>query len=122
MKFKVLQGTFVNRQGSNIERYTRGQVFESNVNWAKRHPEKYLLVADDEPVSPTVGSSLQQSEAAASAPAPADTGKGLTKSSDRETYEAMTVDELKEYAAAEEIPLGKAKSKNEIIDVLIAAI
>jgi hypothetical protein len=34
------------------------------------------------------------------------------------TYEQMTVDELKRHAAAEEIDLGNAKSKQEIIKVL----
>lgn len=39
----------------------------------------------------------------------------------RTTYEAMTVNELREWAAAEEIDLGNATRKDEIIDAIVAA-
>lgn len=88
MKFKVLQGSFVNRQGDLKERYTRGQVFESNVPWHKRHPEKFALVDDSEAVSPTA-TGIPNLELATTAPVNStpDVRHPATPGGDRATYE-----------------------------------
>lgn len=93
--------------------YKPGDVVESSSDLSQRWPEKFERVFDDVPVSKGENSP-GAGESNTSAP--------ITPNNSVDTFDAMTLDELRKFAAEEEIDIRSAKTKAEAIKLIKAAI
>ena len=119
-RWKVLQG--IHSEGGKT--YHQGDIVETNKNLAVFGSDKFaeVVAAVEDSVEALeaekarIDARLKQLQGAstvdpATEPDPSDPVEGETE----DGLENMTVEELKHHAGVEEIPLGKAKSKAEII-------
>lgn len=125
-KFRVLRGTFsmkVNGQRPPVI-YQKGEVFETARTdlLARNNPPggkpRLEPVPDSTPVTPAKPGIRARSARKAQEAEPA---RPPASPPDADTYDSMTVEQLRAHAAAEEITLGAAKTKAEIIAALRAA-
>lgn len=117
-KYKLKAGTFARGQGENTEVYhakdPRANVVESDVNLAARWPEKFDLMSteDDEGFS-------------ADEPVPGPKEDKPKKEQGQETtitedeLRGMTKQELQQFADDNEIDMSGAKTKEDMINVLL---
>lgn len=136
-KFQIKAGfhTVYSNPEKSRARFGKGDIIESTENLARTNPHKYVRVPDDAKVSvpktTVVGSLPAQKELAPllfkddlsggqdleGAGEKADLKKLLTDE-DRELFTAMSLEDLKEWAKTEEVALGKAKTKEQILEVI----
>ena len=94
MKFRLKRGHHEQGKGQERRRYTKGDIVESDIDLAARFgSEKFQRIEES---------------AASSSPAATD-------------FKQMKIAELKDYAEEEGIDLGEAKTKQQIVDILVAA-
>jgi hypothetical protein len=128
-KYKVHRGSFsLKINGVKPPTiYHRGEVFESPrtdleaKNNRPGAPIRIEKVSDATPltaVKPGIRSRKERKEQETEAPKAA---PQMPANEVADTYDAMTVEQLRSHAAAEEIPLGAAKTKAEIIAALRSA-
>jgi hypothetical protein len=115
MKFRLMQGKHAH--GSKIDGslvvYRQGDIIESDVDLEKKLKNKFQRVIDD--AMPTVRKPMVKTEDEPQLP------KEEGESDPGDTLEAMTVSQLKKFAAEEEIDLGTATKKSEIVNTIRAA-
>lgn len=128
MRFRLLAGQHIQTDPDGQERlYKPGQVLEAKADLATRWPEKFGRVAEGTPLDVGMLTRVPPSESVADAaqrgfdPATSNTG-ALPPSSPlpagEDTFSHMTLNELKAFAAEEEIDLKGARTKEEILAVL----
>jgi hypothetical protein len=118
------------------KRYYQGDIVESDHDLREEFPEKFMLVdelvvAQGSPFQRQPGETEEQFaermvKIAERAKAAAATGGEAAEKSKREknaiaeddTYTAMTIEELRKHAAEEEIDLGGARTRDQILRVL----
>lgn len=115
-KARLLQSKHI---GDNGEEYIAGDVIESKVDLIKIFgPEKFGYVPPTEPVTPReklpVGVTLEPLKS----PQEPKGKRPRTSKSQLETLESMSVEQLIKFAEAEEIDLGSAKKKEDILKVI----
>lgn len=121
MKFRVLAG----KHSERGRIWMRGQVIETTTDLASRFNgatvvrQKFERVPDGTPADPGVPvDQFTDPEFNKSSPSESET-RGVDLMA---TYESMSVEELRQVASQEEIELGKAKTKPEILNVLRSAL
>lgn len=97
MKFQLLAGRHITGQKEERRIYRIGDVIESDDDLVKRFGGDKFQRVDDDAKATDVNDSR------------------------RATLEAMTLKELRKFADDEEIDLGGASRKNEIINVIVEA-
>ena len=108
-----------------------GQVFRAPEHRAQRWPEKFELMPDAMPVSPDLHVRGRNGEGPLpEPPVPrtkeqklADASRAADKDRDdaAKTLEAMTVDQLKQHAAAEDIDVSACRTKADLVKTITAA-
>jgi hypothetical protein len=105
--------------------YVKGDVFDSDKDLLKENratPDKdrFELVSSDTPMH-YAGCPLTRKEQKEGKTLTTTPSTVVNPSAAEDTFSSMTLDELKKFAQAEDINLGKAKSKDEVLAVIRAA-
>lgn len=127
-RFKLKVGSFVQGSGPSTKWYNASKpgqnVVESEVNLAAKHPEKFELLEEVGYREPA--SAGEPDHPAPTAAAPAQTAQAVSKSSrpkqlTQKELEAMSEEDLRNLAAAEEYSVQGAVSKTSLIKAILKA-
>lgn len=127
MKFKLIagmhvHGKYLDAHGTPRQRvYSAGDVLESPDNLAARWPEKFVLMDDAAATSRPAGNNQSQAAVPAAAVPKAVAEANAENLLKDLNLDKMSVKELTEFAAAEEIDLKGSKDRVDILKLIKAS-
>ena len=114
-RFRLMVCSHVANNGGGEERlWNPGDVIESKRDLERRWPEKFIWFRDDEPLSAGIDQTVKPDDEL-------EEEGGIAVATARDDLDSKTIQQLRELAEAEEINLGAAKNKEDIIRLIRAS-